>query len=328
MGFRDDFLWGGAIAANQVEGAWDTDGKGMSVADVAMYKADVDVKDYRNQVKITTENIQKAIVDKSIADYPKRRGIDFYHHYREDIALFAEMGFKTFRLSIAWTRLFPNGDEVEPNQEGIDFYKDVIATLKQHQIEPMNQKLNEGLTFALMDHINFALQRLSNGMHIQNKLYWEVQNYYPEEFRIGEFAVRLINEKFNVTLPKEEIANIAFHIINAEKEGINDYDSMKVTALVDDVVSLIRYQVKNQIQTGSISYQRLITHIKFFAERLLSNQQLTGSDSFMNQHLRQKYPEATQIADLIVKFIDRKYQLTITEEELIYLIVHIERNRH
>ncbi|WP_459127573.1 glycoside hydrolase family 1 protein [Latilactobacillus curvatus] len=137
MGFRDDFLWGGAIAANQVEGAWDADGKGMSVADIAMYKADVDVKDYRNQVKITTENIQKAITDKSIADYPKRRGIDFYHHYKEDIALFAEMGFKTFRLSIAWTRLFPNGDEVEPNQAGIDFYKDVIATLKQHQIEPI-----------------------------------------------------------------------------------------------------------------------------------------------------------------------------------------------
>lgn len=205
---------------------------------------------------------------------------------------------------------------------------EVTGQINQYAIQQLNQKLNEGLTFALMDHINFALQRLSNGMHIQNKLYWEVQNYYPEEFRIGEFSVRLINEKFNVTLPKEEIANIAFHIINAEKEGINDYDSMKVTALVDDVVSLIRYQVKNQIQTGSISYQRLITHIKFFAERLLSNQQLTGSDSFMNQHLRQKYPEATQIADLIVKFIDRKYQLTITEEELIYLIVHIERNRH
>ncbi|WP_459127572.1 PRD domain-containing protein [Latilactobacillus curvatus] len=205
---------------------------------------------------------------------------------------------------------------------------EVTGQINQYAIQQLNQKLNEGLTFALMDHINFALQRLSNGMHIQNKLYWEVQNYYPEEFRIGEFSVRLINEKFNVTLPKEEIANIAFHIINVEKEGINDYDSMKVTALVDDVVSLIRYQVKNQIQTGSISYQRLITHIKFFAERLLSNQQLTGSDSFMNQHLRQKYPEATQIADLIVKFIDRKYQLTITEEELIYLIVHIERNRH
>ncbi len=205
---------------------------------------------------------------------------------------------------------------------------EVTGQINQYAIQQLNQKLNEGLTFALMDHINFALQRLSNGMHIQNKLYWEVQNYYPEEFRIGEFSDRLINVKFNVTLPKEEIANIAFHIINAEKEGINDYDSMKVTALVDDVVSLIRYQVKNQIQTGSISYQRLITHIKFFAERLLSNQQLTGSDSFMNQHLRQKYPEATQIADLIVKFIDRKYQLTITEEELIYLIVHIERNRH
>ena len=81
MGLRKDFLWGGAIAANQVEGAWNIDGKGLSVADVATYKPNVDVKDYRKQVGVTKSDIEKAIQDTDTKYYPKRRGIDFYHRY-------------------------------------------------------------------------------------------------------------------------------------------------------------------------------------------------------------------------------------------------------
>ena len=105
--FKKDFLWGGAVAANQVEGAWNVGGKGLSVADMAVYKKDLDVKNYAGHMSISTEFIHKAMQDTSDKDYPKRRGIDFYHHYKEDIALFAEMGFKALRLSIAWSRLFP-----------------------------------------------------------------------------------------------------------------------------------------------------------------------------------------------------------------------------
>ena len=137
MGLRKDFLWGGAIAANQVEGAWDVDGKGLSVADVATYKPKVDVKDYRKQVGVTTADIDAAIKTKDTADYPKRRGIDFYHRYPEDIELFHEMGFKTLRLSIAWTRIFPTGEEPEPNQAGLAYYKAVFAKMHAANIEPI-----------------------------------------------------------------------------------------------------------------------------------------------------------------------------------------------
>ena len=118
MTFPDNFLWGGAIAANQCEGAWNEDGKGMSVADVAMFKPNVDKKDYVSQWHIDMDDIRKARETDDVVYYPKRHGVDFYHHYEEDIALFAEMGFKTLRLSIAWTRLFPNGDEEKPNEKG------------------------------------------------------------------------------------------------------------------------------------------------------------------------------------------------------------------
>jgi 6-phospho-beta-glucosidase len=136
-GLCNDFLWGGAIAANQVEGAWKAGGKGMSVADVARYKSNLSVEDYAGHNAISMEDIKIAVANDSMAEYPKRRGIDFYHRYEEDLALFAEMGFKALRLSIAWSRLFPTGEETEPNEEGLAFYEKIFVKMKELKIEPV-----------------------------------------------------------------------------------------------------------------------------------------------------------------------------------------------
>lgn len=134
---HEDFLWGGAVAANQVEGAFNVDGKGLSVADVMRYSYRAD-HDYKKQVQITSEAIQQAMQQgQDTTQYPKRRGIDTYHRYKEDIKLFAEMGFTALRISIAWTRLFPTGEELTPNPAGIAFYRQMFAELKKYDIEPI-----------------------------------------------------------------------------------------------------------------------------------------------------------------------------------------------
>ncbi|MHC5228049.1 glycoside hydrolase family 1 protein [Enterococcus sp. LJL99] len=134
--FPENFLWGGATAANQLEGAFLEDGKGWSTADTALYVG----KDAREKMLLTNP-VTKADVEFAMADkegiYPKRYGIDFYHRYKEDIALFAEMGFKTFRLSISWPRIFPNGDDSEPNEAGLAFYDAVFDECLKHGIEPL-----------------------------------------------------------------------------------------------------------------------------------------------------------------------------------------------
>lgn len=135
--FPDDFYWGGAIAANQVEGAWNIDGKGASVSDLMTYKPNIDVKNFASHHQFTTRSVQDAMSDSSVEFYPKRRGIDFYHQYKNDIALFAEMGFKVLRVSVAWTRLFPTGEESEPNEAGINFYHDLFDELIRQGIEPL-----------------------------------------------------------------------------------------------------------------------------------------------------------------------------------------------
>lgn len=134
--FPEDFLWGGATAANQLEGAFLEDGKGWSTADTARYIG----KEARSSLLIgkpmTKEEVEFAIKDGE-GVYPKRYGVDFYHRYKEDIALFAEMGFKTFRFSISWPRVFPNGDEKEPNEAGLAFYDAVIDECLKYGIEPL-----------------------------------------------------------------------------------------------------------------------------------------------------------------------------------------------
>lgn len=128
MKFPEGFLWGGATAANQCEGAYDQGGRGLANVDLIPYGED--------RWKVA---LGQKIVD-GFEDgyyYPAKEGIRFYDNYKEDIALFAEMGFKTFRMSIAWSRIFPKGDEEKPNEEGLKFYEDVFKECKKHGIEPL-----------------------------------------------------------------------------------------------------------------------------------------------------------------------------------------------
>lgn len=137
MSFKDDFLWGGAIAANQCEGGFGKDSKGMSVADITKYIGESANTEYDRHVKFDLETVNSRLMDNNHFKYPKRKGIDFYNYYPNDIKLFAEMGFKALRLSIAWTRLYPTGEEEKPNPEGIKFYHNVFKELKKYNIEPI-----------------------------------------------------------------------------------------------------------------------------------------------------------------------------------------------
>ena len=143
---RKDFLWGGATAAHQTEGAWNVGGKGISIADV---------------MTVGCPGIPRRITDGVLEgeNYPNHEATDFYHHYKEDIALLAEMGFKSFRTSIAWTRIFPRGDEDESNEEGLKFYDDLFDELRKYNIEPLVTLCHFELPWALVKEYDGFLNR-------------------------------------------------------------------------------------------------------------------------------------------------------------------------
>ncbi|TGY44229.1 6-phospho-beta-glucosidase [Clostridium sartagoforme] len=136
--FPDNFLWGGAVAANQCEGAWNVDGKGVSTADVATAGSFGVKREY-------TYGVEEGKY------YPSHEAIDFYHRYKEDIKMLAEMGFKCFRLSIAWTRIFPNGDDAEPNEKGLEYYDNVFDECLKYGIEPVVTISHYEMPYALVE---------------------------------------------------------------------------------------------------------------------------------------------------------------------------------
>lgn len=205
----DSFLWGGAIAANQAEGAWNVDGKGVAIADVlrgGIVGGPIDDRVYEGRY------------------YPSHEAIDFYHRYKEDIALFAEMGFKCFRTSIAWTRIFPNGDEAEPNEKGLQFYDDMFDELLKYGIEPVITLSHYETPLHLIDEYGGWKSRKLIGFfenycrvvfnRYRNKVkYWmtfnEINNLHTIPFAAG--AIRFSSEATKLA----ELYQAAHHVFVA-----------------------------------------------------------------------------------------------------------------
>jgi 6-phospho-beta-glucosidase len=163
--FKDDFLWGGATAANQYEGAWDVDGKGPSVSDMCT-----------NGSHDTPKRVTPTFEENTL--YPSREATDFYHHYKEDIALAAEMGFNVFRMSINWTRIFPSGMEKEPNEAGLAFYDRVFDELKKYNIEPLVTISHYEMPYALVEKYNgwFSREVINCYVHYCEVIFDRYQN--------------------------------------------------------------------------------------------------------------------------------------------------------
>ena len=134
--FPENFLWGGAFAACQSEGEYDKDGRGLSTSDIHEYTKNLNRAFIEKEGGGTLAEIKAKAADQ-VGYYPKRYGINFYHTYKEDLALLKEMGFKCFRTSISWSRIFPNGDETEPNEAGLKFYDDLFDEIIRDGMEPI-----------------------------------------------------------------------------------------------------------------------------------------------------------------------------------------------
>ena len=139
MSFPKGFYWGGATAANQLEGGWQEGGKGISCPDICT-----------GGTATKSKRITPVLEEGTF--YPSHDAIDHYHRFKEDIALFAEMGFKVFRISIAWTRIFPKGDEISPNRAGIAYYRKVFETCKKYGIEPLVTLSHYEMPYYLCEH--------------------------------------------------------------------------------------------------------------------------------------------------------------------------------
>ena len=219
--FPADFLWGGATAANQCEGAWNIDGKGISIADCTRIKKNVNKKDYKSLHEIKSEDIERAMSTNDTIEYPKRHGIDFYHHYKEDLDLFQEMGFKTLRVSIQWTRIYPTGIEEEPNEAGLKFYENLFKEMKKRNIEPLVTLHHYELPLYICNNFQGWYQREVIGLFLKFcktvytrykglVKYWLTFNEIDSVFRHPFTTLGMVPDRF----PKDKFEEVVYQSLH------------------------------------------------------------------------------------------------------------------
>lgn len=205
--------------------------------------------------------------------------------------------------------------------EFFEVTRDIIAEAENQ----LGKKLNSNLYLTLTDHLHFAVERAQQGLTVANRLYWEIKSYYPQEFQVGQRALELLNEKYAIELPKEEASNIAFHLINAQSEDAENSDGFKYAKMIGGIVNMVRYSIQKEIDTNSIHYTRFITHVRFFVERYYSGGLLEDTEGELYRQMWTLYPSAMETATKVKEYIEKVYQATIPDEEIVYLGVHINR---
>lgn len=190
--------------------------------------------------------------------------------------------------------------------------------------EKLDKKLNKNLLITLTDHINFAVERLEKGLQFKNMLIWETQKLYPDEYAVGLHALDIIWEVMQLQLPMDEAGSIAIHLVNAEYGG-NMEKTVEMTNIIHQSLNIIRYAFKIRFDESSLNYQRLVTHLLFFAQRVLERKMLIGGKDFLYDTMKQHYPAQFRCAARIHDLMEKQYHVTIPEEEITFLCAHIVR---
>lgn len=192
--------------------------------------------------------------------------------------------------------------------------------------EQLSTTLHESLAIALTDHVNFALTRHQQNLPIRNVLQWEIRSLYPKEYSIGLTALDIIEKRLKVRLPEDEAGFIALHLVNAQL-GSEMPAVMHITKFMQEILHIVKYQLQLDYQTDALSYNRFVTHLKFFSQRMLGKRGVYSDDESLHDVVRDRYPEAYQCVEKIDRHVRKNYQYTLGSEERMFLTIHIERVR-
>lgn len=198
------------------------------------------------------------------------------------------------------------------------------SAIVEYTESKLKTDLYDYIYVALTDHISFALKRYKENIEIKNELLYEIRRIHKAEFEIGLWALEYINKEFDVNLPEDEAAFIAMHIVNANYNE-NTSESFLMTKIVKEILNIIRYFYAIEFNQNEMNYERFLTHLKFFAKRLIKNENKRNSKNELLEIIKEKYNESYECANKIKIFIEEHYEYVVSEDEMLYLIIHINR---
>lgn len=188
----------------------------------------------------------------------------------------------------------------------------------------LNKELDENIYITLTDHLNFAINRIRQGLRLTNSMLWEIKHYYNHEYRIGKEAIAVIEHYAGLEMPEDEAGFIAMHILNSELNLDMD-SSSKMTKIIQDVLNIVKYHFQIVIDEESLDYERFVTHLKFFVQRAMQGKESQIWDKSLMDLIRAQYLDAYDCAGKIAAYIEKTTPYAVSEEEMVYLTVHIQR---
>lgn len=224
---------------------------------------------------------------------------------------------------------------VQNGQTGHDHLRLIEATPEQH-IElvqmilrlansQLGGRVNEQIFFTLVDHLSFAIERCRKGIIIQNRLLHEVKRFYPQEFAVALQALAQINQRLNILLPEAEAGNIAFHLVNGQTDVQSMEHTLLAVKMLKDIFNIIKYHFRIDIATDSLNYSRFLLHMQFFIQRMIDNKQVKSKDDFLFLQATKEYPDAYRCALVIRDYVKNLLEMEMSNDELLYLVIHLTR---
>lgn len=189
----------------------------------------------------------------------------------------------------------------------------------------LGEKYQANIYITLADHIHFALERFEKGLVITNPLAWNIRRLFPDEYAIGYQALDIIENHLHVRLPNDEASSIALHLVNARMNQGEMDQTMEVVKIVRGILEVVTLFFGQKFDTESIAYNRFMTHLQYFALRVIQGEAQNGSGQFLYDQVKENYPKAMACAERVDDYIDHQYAYRITDEEKSYLAIHINR---
>lgn len=205
-----------------------------------------------------------------------------------------------------------------------DIFEISAIIVKKAQIT-LNCNLNPNLLPGLADHINFAIKRMKKFKEMKMLFSYDIEKLYPEETSLGRYAVKLVEKKLFVKLPDSEITNIAMHFVNAEEENISEKTALDVEQLIEEITGIIEREFKTKIDRKGFNYNRFVIHLRYYIKRIEENKQFLDDNGELFKAMKEKNTEIYECAERISVIIDEKLNSKITEDEILYLMIHIGR---
>lgn len=202
----------------------------------------------------------------------------------------------------------------------------LAKTIIDYAIEKYNMKLMEYIYLSLTDHIAFAIRRIKNGVIIPNLYNINIRQFNPQEYDIGTYAIELLKKNLHITIPDEEIGNIAIHFINAQENTLEKKNEKNIIKLVNDILNIVKYNLMIKYNEQSIAYIRFVTHLQSFAYRLINNVMSKDEDTDgLYKKFSHTYPKELACVNSISQYISEVYGICIKQPEKLYLLIHIHK---